>query len=966
MAVTAALLATAPHATQPASATAPGGARPASAGRPSAPPSDARLAAVPARHDMTREQFYFLLPDRFADGSAANDRGGLTGDRTTTGYDPTDKGFYQGGDLKGLISKLDYVKGLGTTAIWLAPIFKNKPVQGNGESAGYHGYWITDFTRVDPHFGTNADLAELIRKAHAKGMKVFFDVITNHTADTVTNTEKTFAYRGKGAYPYLDTEGRPFDDTKGMRKIDARGFPYTPQVTPSERNAKVPAWLNDPTMYHNRGDSTFAGESTLYGDHTGLDDLWTERPEVVRGMEKIYEKWVDEFRVDGFRVDTVRNVDMEFWTQWATALDAHAAKKGRKNFFVFGETLSSDPAVTSPYVRQGRLDATLDFPLQDAVRQYASQGRTADRLADVFAQDYRYTTDKANAYEQVTFLGNHDMGRIGAFLLKDNPGAGDAELPYDPSHPLYRAIAALSRLTRDHPALRDGVQTERYAQGSVYAFTRTDTHRRDHYLVAANNATEARTVRIATGFAGVAYRGLYGTTGTVTSGADTRVTVTIPPLSSVVLKAKQRIGTPATRPTLVLKAPAAGATGDVDVSADVSGGGLDRVVFAAQVGNGPWQTLGTADHAPYKVTQHLPDTVKQGTTLRYKAVAVDLAGRTASALATTTAGQTAAPRPPSALNRAYAVVHYLRPDGDYTGWRLESAGRSAEFTGRDAYGAFAWVKLEEGARSLTYTVTGNGTADGPRRTIDLDKTGEVWIRQGDDGQSDTAPHGAYPAPDPAKAVIHYHRADGDYDGWGLHTWTGAKHPTDWSAPLTPTGRDAFGVTFEVPLADGATSLSYIVHKGDEKDITADRSLDFATYGKETWLIGGDGDYLLPTVGSAPDLDLDTAKARWIGTDTVVWKVKTTNSTSQQLVYAPGGGITVKDGALSDEGHWLRLIPSKLTDAQKSAHPELADDPAFTVDPRDRDRVPAALRAQLIATQRAANGALLAATGVRLP
>ncbi|GGR56779.1 hypothetical protein GCM10010236_06070 [Streptomyces eurythermus] len=1030
VAVTAALLATAPHATQPASATVPGGARSASAGRPSAPPSDARLAATPARHDMTREQFYFLLPDRFADGSAANDRGGLTGDRTTTGYDPTDKGFYQGGDLKGLISKLDYVKGLGTTAIWLAPIFKNKPVQGNGESAGYHGYWITDFTRADPHFGTNADLAELIRKAHAKGMKVFFDVITNHTADTVTNTEKTFTYRGKGAYPYLDTEGRPFDDTKGMHEIDARGFPYTPQVAPSERNAKVPAWLNDPTMYHNRGDSTFAGESTLYGDHTGLDDLWTERPEVVRGMEKIYEKWVEDFRVDGFRVDTVRNVDMAFWTQWATALDAYAARKGRKNFFVFGETLSSDPAVTSPYVRQGRLDATLDFPLQDAVRQYASQGRTADRLADVFAQDYRYTTDKANAYEQVTFLGNHDMGRIGAFLLKDNPGAGDAELlrrdrfahelmflsrgnpvvysgdeqgftgaggdkdarqtmfaskvpeyldddeigtdrtaasdAYDPSHPLYRAIAALSRLTRDHPALRDGVQTERYAQGPVYAFTRTDTHRRDHYLVAANNATEARTVRIPTGFAGVAYRGLYGTTGTVTSGADTRVTVTIPPLSSVVLKAKQRLGTPATRLTLELKAPAAGATGDVDVSADVSGGGLDRVVFAAQVGNGPWQTLGTADHAPYKVTQHLPDTVKQGTTLRYKAVAVDLAGRTASALATTTAGQTATPRPPSALNRAYAVVHYLRPDGDYTGRRLESAGRTAEFTGRDAYGAFAWVKLEEGARSLTYTVTGNGTADGPRRTVDLDKTGEVWIRQGDDGQSDTAPHGAYPAPDPAKAVIHYHRADGDYDGWGLHTWTGAKHPTDWSAPLTPTGRDAFGVTFEVPLADGATSLSYIVHKGDEKDISADRSLDFATYGKETWLIGGDGDYLLPTVGSAPDLDLDTAKARWIGTDTVVWKVKTTDATSQQLVYAPDGGITVKDGALSDEGHWLRLIPSKLTDAQKSAHPELADDPAFTVDPRDRDRVPAALRAQLIATQRAANGALLAATAVRLP
>ncbi|QLJ06350.1 hypothetical protein HZZ00_17255 [Streptomyces sp. NEAU-sy36] len=1021
VAVAAALLATALHIAQPANAT----------DRPPAPPSNAALAAVPARHDTTREQFYFLLPDRFANGSTANDRGGLTGDRTVTGYDPTDKGFYQGGDLQGLIRKLDYVKGLGTTAIWLAPIFKNKPVQGNGESAGYHGYWITDFTRVDPHFGTNADLAELIRKAHAKGMKVFFDVITNHTADTITYAEKTFGYRSKGAYPYLDTDGRPFDDSKGMHKVDARGLPYTPQIAPAERNAKVPAWLNDPTMYHDRGDSTFVGESTEYGDHTGLDDLWTERPEVVHGMERIYEKWVRDFRVDGFRVDTVRNVDMPFWTQWATALDAYAAKRGRKNFFVFGETLSSDPAVTSPYVRQGRLDATLDFPLQDAIRQYASQGAAAGRLADVFAQDYRYTTDKANAYEEVTFLGNHDMGRIGGFLRKDHPKADDAELlrrdrfahevlflsrgnpviysgdeqgftgaggdkdarqtmfaskvpdyladdeigtdrtaasdAYDPRHPLYRAIAALSRLTRDNPALRDGVQTERLAQDSVYAFSRTDTRRRGDYLVACNNAAEARTVTIPTGSAGMTYRGLYGTTATVTSATDTTVTVTVPALSAMVLKAARRLPAPTTSPALTLRAPAPGASGDADVVADVSGGGLNRVVFAAQIGKGPWHTLGSADHAPYRVTQHLPDTVREGTRLRYKAVAVDLAGRTASALATTTAGRTPVAQPPSAVHRDYAVVHYRRADGDYTGWSLATPGGSAEFTGRDAYGAFAWVKPDDGAKKVAYTVTRNGTADGPRRTVDLDRTGEVWIRQGDDGQSDTAPPGTYPSPDPAKAVIHYHRTDGDYDGWGLHTWTGAKNPTDWSAPLQPVEKDSFGVTFEVPLADGATSLSYIVHKGDEKDVAADRSLVFGTYGKEVWLIGGDTDYLLPTVGGAPELDLGTAHARWIDADTVVWKVKATDATSQQLVYAPRGGITVRDGALSDEGHWLRLVPTALTDAQKAAHPELADHPAFTVDPRDRDRVPAARSsAQLIATQRADNGALLAATGVQLP
>ncbi|WP_267882362.1 alpha-amylase family glycosyl hydrolase, partial [Streptomyces griseus] len=106
-------------------ATAVAGPAPAAAGHrpPPQPPSDRTLAAQPARHDLTREQFYFVLPDRFANGDTANDRGGLTGTRLETGFDPTDKGFYQGGDLKGLTQRLDYIKGLGTTAIWMAPLF---------------------------------------------------------------------------------------------------------------------------------------------------------------------------------------------------------------------------------------------------------------------------------------------------------------------------------------------------------------------------------------------------------------------------------------------------------------------------------------------------------------------------------------------------------------------------------------------------------------------------------------------------------------------------------------------------------------------------------------------------------------------------------------------------------------------------------------------------------------------------
>lgn len=1004
------------------------------AARAPAPPSDARLAGEPARHDLTREQFYFVLPDRFANGDRSNDRGGLTGSRTKTGHDPADKGFYQGGDLKGITERLDYIKGLGTTSIWLAPIFKNKPVQGTGDdvSAGYHGYWITDFTQVDPHFGTNAELTRLIDKAHDKGMKVFFDVITNHTADTVDYAEKKYGYRPKGAHPYLDKDGRPFDDREGVGRVDADSFPYTP--VPKAGEKKVPSWLNDPTMYHNRGDSTFAGESSEYGDFAGLDDLWTERPEVVDGMAEIYRTWVRDFDIDGFRIDTVKHVDLDFWTQWATALDAYAAKRGRDDFFMFGEVFSADTAVTSPYVTRGRLDSTLDFPFQDAARAYASQGASAERLAAVFGDDYRYTTDKANAYEQVTFLGNHDMGRIGTFLRQDNPEAGDAELvrrarlanelmflsrgnpviyygdeqgftgpggdkdarqslfasttpdyldddqlgtdrthasdAYDPAHPLYRSIAELSKLTKRHPALRDGVQTERYVSDSVYAFSRTDARQRDEYVVAVNNAAKPKTVRVPTGSARADFRTLYGGSGenaTVRSGADATVEITVPALSSLVLRAEEPLAPPAARPTLTLTAPAAGATGTVEIGADVDGGQLNRVVFAAQVGNGTWRTLGSADHAPYKVTQYIDADVPAGTPLRYKAVVVDSRGRSASDLASSTTGRAPVPQPPTAVEREHAIVHYRRADETYDGRQLTSGDTTAEFTGRDAYGAFAWVDVPKGASTVPYTVvTKDGTPDGPERTVDLAKTGEVWIEQGEDGQSETAPDGAYPPQDTAKAVLHYQRADGDHDGWGLHTWTGAKDPTDWAKPLEPVREDAYGVTYEVPLADGATSLSYILHKGDEKDLPSDQSLDLATYGNEVWLLGGRPGYLLPTAGAVPAPDLGKAEAQWIDRDTVVWQVKATEATSQQLVYAPEGGITVKNGALSKEGKWLRLTPGTLTDAQKAKYPHLKDFPAFTVDPRDRDRVKESLRGQLIATQRAANGALLAATGVQLP
>ncbi|MCF3133305.1 pullulanase-type alpha-1,6-glucosidase [Streptomyces olivochromogenes] len=1020
----------------------------AHAATPPAPPSDAKLAAQPARHDDTREQFYFVMPDRFANGDKSNDKGGLTGSRLSTGYDPTDKGFYQGGDLKGLTRRLDYVKGLGTTSIWMAPIFKNRPVQGTGTnaSAGYHGYWITDFTQVDPHFGTNKDLETLISKAHAKGMKVFFDVITNHTADVVDYKEKSYDYLSKGAFPYLTKDGRPFDDADyadGRRKfpaVDADSFPRTPKVA---SDSKVPSWLNDPTMYHNRGDSTYAGESTTYGDFSGLDDLWTERPEVVSGMEKIYQRWVKDFGVDGFRIDTVKHVNMEFWTQWATALDRYAAAHGRKNFFMFGEVYSADASITSPYVTQGRLDATLDFPFQEAARQYASQGGSAQKLAGVFGDDYKYTTDKANAYEQVTFLGNHDMGRIGYFLNQDNPKATDAELlkkdrlanelmflsrgnpvvyygdeqgftgsggdkdarqtmfaskvadyldddeigtdrthasdAYDKSAPLYKEIAALAKLRRNNPALTDGVQTQRYtADGSgIYAFTRADAKTGAEYVVAFNNAGEAKTATFATGSADMTYRGIYGTDATARTDADKKLTVTVPAGSAVVLKAAGTLAEPATKPTITLKAPDTGATGTVELSADVDGGQLNRVVFAAQVGNGNWRVLGSADHAPYKVTQAIGKNVPSGTALRYKAVVIDSAGRTASATATSTTGTPPAPEVPTASSRDYAIVHYKRTDGDYADWGLYAWGDLADgeatnwpashpFVGRDAYGAFAYVKLKSGASNVGFLVIDkDGNKDvSTDRTIDVTKTGEVWVEQGKPDVLTQKPD--HPAQDKTKAVVHYHRADGNYDGWGLHVWTGAANPTDWSNPLKPVKTDAYGAVFEVPLSDGATSLSYIIHKGDDKDLPADQSLDLKTNGYEVWLLNGQEKYLLPQpAGSAAALDLTTSKAVWIDRNTVAWN-GADGAVSTQLLSSHDGSIAVKDGTLtSDDERWLRLSKTTLTDAQKAKFPHLKDYTAWSVDPRDRDRVRQALGGQIVASQRAANGAVLAATGVQI-
>ncbi|WP_278236633.1 pullulanase-type alpha-1,6-glucosidase [Isoptericola sp. AK164] len=663
--------------------------------------TDDALVAPPARQAGGDEQFYFVMTDRFANGDTSNDTAGLGDDPLVSGFDPTNKGFYQGGDLAGLHENLDYIEGLGTTAIWLTPSFTNRPVQGSGDdvSAGYHGYWITDFTQIDPHLGTNAELEALIADAHSRGIKVYFDIITNHTADVVDYAEGEYSYIDQATSPYTDAAGNTFDPadyagTGDFPELDAAtSFPYTPVVADADADLKVPAWLNDSTLYHNRGNSTWSGESVTYGDFAGLDDLMTEHPTVVNGFVEVYQDWVD-LGIDGFRIDTVKHVNREFWDTWTTEVLDYAHAAGKDEFFMFGEVYDADPKLLSPYVRETDMSSVLDFAFQASATSYAS-GNSAQGLAGLFAGDDRYTTPDTSAAALPTFLGNHDMGRVGYMLNStDDPLARDelahelmyltrgqpvvyygdeqgfagsggdkdarqtlfatqvdsyanqelvtgetagSQDRYDTDAPLYSLIADLSALRESTPALGQGAQIERYigdaddGTDGVYAVSRVDRDEKIEHLVALNNASEERTATFTTLTPGATYTALYGETGEVTADAAGEVTVTVPATSAVVLVADRTVGAD-TAGEIAVEVPAAGAavSGDAPVRAAIDDAWAETSFAWREVGTTDWQPLGTAEDTTPRVF-HTTAGLREGTLVEYRAVTVDADGDRAAA-----------------------------------------------------------------------------------------------------------------------------------------------------------------------------------------------------------------------------------------------------------------------------------------------------------------------------------------------
>lgn len=538
--------------------------------------------------DVQDEVFYFVMPDRFHNGDTDNDLGSKTKAISAGGLDKTNKGMYHGGDIQGLKDKLPYLKELGISAIWLTPILRNQAMQAG--SSGYHGYWVLDFTEIDPHLGSNDDLKDLIASAHNENIKIYFDIITNHTADVIKYVE----CHGEDGLQWLvkTDKGCPFKSAKQL----ANGDKYTTVIPKGQEQLKTPAWLNDTKYYHNQGDSFWQGESSKRGDFAGLDDINTNDPEVVKGMIDIFKSLITEFKPDGFRIDTVKHVNTEFWADFSPALVEHAQAEGIKNFFMFGEVYSFTSKELSEYTTAGNMQSVLDFGFQSAISQSLVEQKGTKVLAELFANDIDYLDHDSDANQLMNFTGNHDMGRF-AYMLKnsqfdyneeqmikrtllahamtyfmrgvpiiyygDEQGfvgdGGDqasrqdmmpslvasyndddllatdattADDNFDTSHPIYQSFAKYADIFYQYPALRRGEQKTVFQtdDNSIFAVTRTMSEKQS-MLVAFNTADSAATANFTIN--GNEYKQVAGSSKLATNTDSTtgKYTIEMPALS---------------------------------------------------------------------------------------------------------------------------------------------------------------------------------------------------------------------------------------------------------------------------------------------------------------------------------------------------------------------------------------------------------------------------------------------------
>ena len=402
--------------------------------------------------DWRDQVIYQIMIDRFANGDPNND----------INVAPTIPGRYQGGDWQGVIDKLPYLQDLGVTALWISPVVKN--TESDAGFASYHGYWTQDFLRTNPHFGDLYKLRELVDAAHARGMLVILDVVTNHVGqlfyyDINLNGNPDEQIQGNGSdSPVLHiNEYDPDFDPRGIQSFTSLGEagpapiifasdPATNHLPPS------PSVFRNPEVYNRKGRTIDfeVEDQLLHGDFPGgLKDVDTTRCDVKRAFVDVYAKIIEQTNADGFRIDTIKHVEHEFWRYFTQRVRQRLASQGKSKFFMFGEAFDGRDDLVGSFTQQmlpdpseadcaagtgqplsgDQLDSAFYFPQHfQAIRDVFQQAQSTDRIQTLWAQ--RATTwgtvapasgiDVVPADIPVNFLDNHDVPRF-LYGVRDLP-----------------------------------------------------------------------------------------------------------------------------------------------------------------------------------------------------------------------------------------------------------------------------------------------------------------------------------------------------------------------------------------------------------------------------------------------------------------------------------------------------------------------------------------------------------------
>jgi len=590
-----------------------------------AAPQAAALQLHRPSPDWRDQVLYFVMTDRFADGNPANN------DQGAGEYRPGDGAYFQGGDLAGLRQRLDYIRGLGVTGLWITPPVANQWRDPVGAYAGYHGYWAENFTQVDRHLGSLDDYRRLSDSLHRRGMVLVQDIVVNHTGNYFGyGPDWTATDPARGYLPYTATPPVPRPSQPPFDLNDPR--------EPAARQAGIYHWTPDVRDYNDA-----LQEQTF--QMSGLDDLATGNPVVRRALRHSYGHWIREVGVDAFRVDTAYYVAPDYFNDFLRSRDPKAPgvlevarRTGRRNFHVFGEGFGIDRPGDDTQARkiegymrgpQGEalLPGMLNFPLYGALGDAFARGRPPAELGERIDSMMRV---HRRPHLMPSFVDNHDVDRFlaagseaglkqallalmtlpgipviyygteqaytaqRAAMFAAGVGSGGRDR-YDTQAPLYRAIAELTALRRTHRVLSRGMPTVLHgnaARPGALAWrmdTRAGRAGAGSVFVVFNTADgDSLLPGLDTGLApGTVLRGVHGLQGRpadLAVGAGGRLSLPLAPRSGQVWVAGARQGVPSAGAARVTLDTAAGAADTVELqSGDFTLGGTARGVAALQL-----------------------------------------------------------------------------------------------------------------------------------------------------------------------------------------------------------------------------------------------------------------------------------------------------------------------------------------------------------------------------------------------